>query len=133
VETAMMGRSESFTKGQQHAHGWCIEDIGEFVSRYRSIIITTVTSHIANPAKSVCMLFTPKRRNLIVTGQFPPLQLGDEALHFVSTFKYLGHKIANDITDDSDIQREISNLFVRTNILIRRFRKCSQIWKLKLH
>lgn len=101
-------------------------------------LINIVLSHIskidmvANPAKSVCMLFAPKRRNLIVTGQFPPLQLGDEVLHYVSTFKYLGHRIANDITDDSDIQREVSNLFVRTNILIRRFCKCSHAVKLLL-
>ena len=34
--------------------------------------------------------------------------------------------------DDDDIQREIKNLFVRTNMLISRFRKCSAIVKLTL-
>jgi hypothetical protein len=32
-------------------------------------------------------------------------------LHFVSNFKYLGHRIVNNNTDDADIQREVSNLF----------------------
>ena len=40
-------------------------------------------------------------------------------------FKYLGHIVTDNMTDDADIQREIRSLFVRTNILIRRFYKCS--------
>jgi len=31
----------------------------------------------------------------------------------------------NEFKDDHDIKREIRNLFTRTNILIRRFAKCS--------
>jgi len=33
--------------------------------------------------------------------------------------------ITNDESDDADIQREIHNMFVRTNVLLRRFYKCS--------
>ena len=33
--------------------------------------------------------------------------------------------IVSNNTDDADIQREVTNLFIRTNILIRRFSKCS--------
>ena len=40
-------------------------------------------------------------------------------------FKYLGHIITNGLTDDEDIGREIKNMFARTNILMRKFSKCS--------
>jgi len=33
--------------------------------------------------------------------------------------------ITNDLSDVANIQREMRNMFVRTNILIRRFGKCS--------
>jgi len=38
---------------------------------------------------------------------------------FGSSFKYLGHTISSTNADDADIQREITNMFVRTNILLR--------------
>ena len=44
---------------------------------------------------------------------------------FVESFKYLGHIISNSNIDDADIQREVSNMFIRTNILARKFSKCS--------
>jgi len=47
----------------------------------------------------------------------------------VKEFKYLGHMITDNLTDDADIQREDHNLFVRTNILRRRFYKCSMAVK----
>ena len=87
---------------------------------------------VANPAKSVCMVFAPKKRAHIVSVTFPQLQFGCERLQFVNNFKYLGHRIVNSNTDDSDIQRELSNLFVRTNILLRRFCKCTKAVKVAL-
>ena len=50
---------------------------------------------------------------------------GSSPIQFVTHFKYLGHIISNSVNDDEDIQREIRNMFVRTNILIRRVSKCS--------
>ena len=44
---------------------------------------------------------------------------------YVTSFKYLGHIIENDLSDDRDINREIKSLYTRTNILIRRFSRCS--------
>ena len=38
---------------------------------------------------------------------------------FGSSFKYLGHTISSTNADDTDIHREITNMFVRTNILLR--------------
>ena len=53
------------------------------------------------------------------------LVITNNLLQFVKEFKYLGHIITENLTDDANIDREIRNLFVRTNILRRRFYKCS--------
>ena len=45
---------------------------------------------------------------------------------------YLGHFITNDMFDDKDIHRELQNMFIRTNVLIRRFHKCSLSVKIVL-
>ena len=29
------------------------------------------------------------------------------------------------MTDDEDVEREVKNMFIRTNMLIRKFNKCS--------
>ena len=78
-----------------------------------------------NARKSVCMVFSPRDRSKVVLSSFPQFSVGGEKLQFVSSFKYLGHMIMSSNTDDADIQREVTNMFVRTNILIRKFSKCS--------
>jgi hypothetical protein len=39
----------------------------------------------------------------------------------VARFKYLGHSVDNNNMDDDDVQREINNLYARTNILLYKF------------
>jgi exonuclease III len=85
-----------------------------------------------NANKTVCMVFKPKRRNMAVEFVFPQFTINNVALEFVSEFKYLGHMICNSFSDDVDIKREIRNLFMRSNVLIRRFSKCSTSVKLQL-
>ena len=46
-------------------------------------------------------------------------------VQYVVSFKYLGHIIFSNRKDNDDIQREIRNMFMRTNLLVRRFIKCS--------
>jgi hypothetical protein len=46
--------------------------------------------------------------------------------------RYLGHMVNNKYSDDDDIKREIRNLFMRTDILVRRYGKCSINVKLAL-
>jgi len=41
----------------------------------------------------------------------PQFSLGTNLLQFVKEFKYLGHTITDNLTDDAGIQREIRNLF----------------------
>ncbi|XP_060810069.1 uncharacterized protein LOC132904170 [Amyelois transitella] len=50
----------------------------------------------------------------------------------VSKFKYLGHMIADDLKDDSDIDRERRALAVRGNMLARRFVRCTEQVKITL-
>jgi len=50
----------------------------------------------------------------------------------VQKFKYLGHILCQNLSDDSDIMREVKNMFYRTNVLIRKFAKCSLHVKLTL-
>jgi Reverse transcriptase (RNA-dependent DNA polymerase) len=78
-----------------------------------------------NIDKTVCMIFRPTCNKKALCCEFPPFSLDGRPLKYVQEFKYLGHVINNSQSDDADIKREIRNLFVRTNILIRRFAKCS--------
>jgi len=78
-----------------------------------------------NPQKTVCMLFQPKRRDRIIAGVFLSFKIGSHDIQFVAEFRHIGHVINNSLTDDDDINREIRNMFMRTNILMRRFGNCS--------
>ena len=85
-----------------------------------------------NTNKTVCMIFNPNNRRKVVCTVFPTFKLAGCNLVYVEQFKYLGHIIDNCLIDDSDIQREMKTLFVRANLLCRRFQRCSLQVKLKL-
>lgn len=101
-------------------------------------LLSVLEMHIAdidmtcNVKKTVCMIFEPKQRSRKMSVSFPQFKLGDSYLEFVKCFKYLGHMITDTLDDDLDIQREICNLFTRTNIVARRFGKCSTHVKITL-
>jgi len=42
----------------------------------------------------------------------------------MSEFCYLGHVITNTLSDVNDIHREIRNMYIRANMLFRKFNKC---------
>ena len=85
-----------------------------------------------NTRKTVCMVFDPRNRNKCIADSFPAFTVSGCQLKFVNQFKYLGHIIDNTFSDDSDIIREIKNLFTRTNVLCRRFKHCSRPVKVRL-
>jgi hypothetical protein len=87
---------------------------------------------VCNVNKTVCMVFEPKNRSMIIANSFPSFKIGLAELKFVNTFKYLGHYITYNLSDNFDIQREIKSMFVRANILLRKFAKCSRAVKLIL-
>jgi hypothetical protein len=74
-----------------------------------------------NSNKTVCIVFNPTDRNKIILRMSPPLTLGIMQLQYV-----------DDYTDDRGISREICNIFVGTNILVRRFSRCSKDVKVAL-
>ena len=78
-----------------------------------------------NIDKTVAKIFAPKDRHWIVRTEFPHFKIDNLPINYVSQFKYLGHIINNNGCDDLDIQREIRNLFIRTNVLKRKFACCS--------
>ena len=85
-----------------------------------------------NCRKTVCMIYKPTCISKALSCDFPTFRMSNGELEFVKTFRYLGHLISDDATDNCDIEREIRNIFIRTNTLIRKFHMCSKRVKLLL-
>ena len=66
------------------------------------------------------MVITPKTSKL---QSLPDIRLDQCRIEYVNQFKYLGHIIDSTFTDDSDISKEIRNLYARGNMLTKQF-KC---------
>ncbi|XP_063386903.1 uncharacterized protein LOC134672881 [Cydia fagiglandana] len=62
----------------------------------------------------------------------PPIELGGVQLKLVTQFKYLGHWVTASQNHDLDLEGERRALSVRSNMLIRRFAKCTTSVKLTL-
>ena len=85
----------------------------------------------SNTTKTCSMIFSKRNKN-VHNGQYLPcLKLGNAQLNYNMSFKYLGHIVTDKLTDD-DIKREIQNLYVRCNILFRKYQRCSISVKIKL-
>jgi len=82
--------------------------------------------------KTVCIMFKPKTQRSIIRAHFPPLRIGASSVQYVSNFKYLGHIIMDNLSDDGEIRREIRCMFTRCNMLRSRFYNCSMSVKLVL-
>ena len=80
-----------------------------------------------NTNKTVTMIVNPHNPHKRLHSVFPSFSLTGCQLSFVTHFKYLGHIIEHTLYDDSDINRELRCLFTRTNVLVRRFGRCSLV------
>ena len=78
-----------------------------------------------NTNKTVCMVLKPLHKDRVVANDFPCFTHCGVKLKFVEQFRHLGHILSNSLNDDDDIKREIQNLYIRTNMVISRFRRCS--------
>ena len=87
---------------------------------------------MSSVTKTVCTVFNQLSRHKLVAKSFPLLKLGSSYILFVDCFKYLDHIITDNARDDDDIKREVHNLFVCTNVLIRKFHLCSQVVRITL-
>ena len=75
-----------------------------------------------NTRKSAIMIF---RSNNLKDANLPSFYLNDCVLDEVTSIKYLGHFISNDLRDDRDIERQYRHLYAQANSLIRKFHMCS--------
>jgi len=78
-----------------------------------------------NDRKPVCMVLNPQNRHKALKSPFPLFKLGISNIPLIQSFVYLGHIISASLCDNEDIEREITNTFVCTNMLIRKFKRCS--------
>lgn len=81
-----------------------------------------------NSRKSEIMIFKASNKSYATV----PVTLSGSELKQVSNFKYLGHWVSEDLKDDKDLERERRALAVRSNMLARRFRRCSDSVKVTL-
>ncbi|KAG7308299.1 hypothetical protein JYU34_006995 [Plutella xylostella] len=84
---------------------------------------------VYNIKKSVYMLFSARKRAQSV---LPPVVMNGSPLKRVAEFKYLGHYVNEDLTDDKDMDRERRALSVRSNMVARRFSRCTKAVKITL-
>ena len=80
-----------------------------------------------NVTKSQLMLF-----DTLKIGNNTGIKLGSMVMNYVSSYKYLGHIICNNLSDDEDIKSKLRCLYGRSNILLRKFYFCSKSVKHKL-
>ena len=77
---------------------------------------------IYNAKKSCIMIIRCREDRKSI---FPVFHLSDVALGVSRELKYLGHIISEDLTDDSDIQRQCRKIYAQANMLLRKFSLCS--------
>ena len=82
-----------------------------------------------NLKKTKCMCIRPKcMKNLY----FPTLYLLGKPVKVVTSEKYLGAFISDDLSDDEDIIRQMRSIYARGNVLIRNFIHCTDSVKASL-
>lgn len=84
---------------------------------------------VYNSKKSEYMVFKAAGK---VPESVPVIRLNGSDLNRVNSFKYLGHYITDDLDDQADIERERRALAIRSNMLARRFARCSRQVKITL-
>ena len=85
---------------------------------------------IFNPVKSVCIAFQPKKRKLFCPNV--TLDRSNNVLEYIGRTKYLGFMFNSNGQDDEDMLRQMRNLYIRSNNLLRTFNYCSTDVKLEL-
>ena len=65
-------------------------------------------------------------------GQAANIMLGDTVLSVTQTYRYLGHIITNNLSDEIDMEDKMRGLYARSNMIRRKFYFCSDQVKNKL-
>jgi len=80
----------------------------------------------------VTIIFAPYKIAKRVLYTVPSLTLNGYPLDVVNSYKYLGLILSCFTDDNTHILRQMSQLYARTNVLLRKFSKCSLAVKLCL-
>ena len=62
----------------------------------------------------------------------PSFQLFSACLPYTDKYKYLGHVICADLTDDANVMKQTRSLYARANLIIRKFSPSSLASKIVL-
>lgn len=82
-----------------------------------------------NESKTKCMAFMPKCLRKL---DIPNMYLNGSSLKFVSSIKYLGMTVNDNLLDDQDLKRHQKYLYIKGNLLTSKFRSCTTEVKCKL-
>ena len=82
---------------------------------------------VFNITKSQVMFY-----DTLKIGQAANIMLGDTVLSVTQTYRYLGHIITNNLSDEADMEDKMRGLYARSNMLRRKFYFCSDQVKNKL-
>ena len=82
---------------------------------------------IFNITKSQVMFY-----DTLQIGQAAHIMLGDTVLSVTQTYRYLGHIITNNLSDEADMEDNMRGLYARSIMLRRKFYFCSDQVKNKL-
>ena len=75
-----------------------------------------------NSTKSAILPFLPEDKKKY---RIPSFYLNNEQIPVVSSFKYLGHILTNNGSDDQDIGRQRKKIYAQGNSILRKFYMCS--------
>ena len=62
----------------------------------------------------------------------PEFEINNTAVDRVSMYKYLGHCINDELSDDDDMTRQRNKIYAQGNALIRKFYMCTENVKIAL-
>ena len=71
------------------------------------------------------LMFIDTRKSGIV----PRVTLGNVQLGIVNTYRYLGHIMSDDLSDELDMKSKVRCLYARSNMLASKFRFCTNVVK----
>ena len=112
----------------------------EFSNNFHAVIVLSSDSSLTQnyliylniPNHNIIIKATLNFDNFEMFQLFDNFKLNGMILHVVASYKYLGHYITDDLSDDDDINRQRRTLFVQGNIILQKFNMCSLSVKLTL-
>ena len=82
-----------------------------------------------NSTQSNVLVF---RSELLKNVLVPEFEINNTAIDSVSMYKYLGHCINDELSDDDDMTRQRNKIYAQGNALIRKFYICTENVKIAL-